>query len=234
MGYKIKKGHVIMSLHGNLEDLPFADLIEIATRREQSCILHFSEIADIPSLAATVIIQNGKVYASWVYQKRENSLTTLYEGENALHALLVCHKAIFNIKILTSDYAFPAQNVFSPVNELLLANVFQAELFQAMWQEQITGWEILSASKQLRPQQYSSFNKSQTQENTIKIKQEIEITARTHQNTTASSYRSGNDPVSAPAQLPPADSERVMPAPLAGNKIQRGWISSLMAKLRSL
>lgn len=219
-----------MSLHGNLADLPFADLIEIATRREQNCIIHFSELAGIPLLAATVIVRSGKVYASWIYHKQENSVTTLQEGDNALHALLVCQQATFTLKILTSDYAFPQQNVLSPVSELLLANVFQAELFQAMWQEQITGWEILSASNQSRSQQYSTFTKSQMQENTIKIKQEIEITARSHQATT---IHQGGTTQALPA-LPATTPERAVPAPNPANKVQRGWISSLITKIRSL
>jgi hypothetical protein len=116
-----------MSLQGNLADLPFEDLLGLATRRDNRAVLRISNLLGATT-KAIVYIANRELYAAWLYQTSAlNEIVTIKRGEEVIYYLFSCTEAQFCFEVLAETETLPTRNINSSIREILLANVFRSQ-----------------------------------------------------------------------------------------------------------
>lgn len=118
-----------MALQGRLSDLPLEDLLDLLERRNSDGYLELSFSGNFQS---HVILNRGKLYAAWVYRRETMSKKTVFEGDDAIEALLNCPDAEFSFNVFPDRYILPERNIFSSQNELMLAHIFRSDEFREM------------------------------------------------------------------------------------------------------
>jgi hypothetical protein len=118
-----------MALQGCLSDLPFEDLLDLLKRRNSDGYLELNFSGNFQS---HIILNRGNLYAAWVYRREAMSKKTVFEGEDAIEALLNCPDAEFSFNMFPDRYIMPERNIFSSDNELMLAHVFRGDEFREM------------------------------------------------------------------------------------------------------